>query len=126
MQSCWLMNCQPPPIKNIIRVGEKAFWVDWGADFYALRAWNNYAPNEKRTVWVGWMGSWRYIDEPVLGSISIPRSLELKSFPDGIRLIQIPLEELKTLRNSHKAVGSIYLKGYGNLGKYRQQKIPMN
>ena len=79
---------------------EKAFWVDWGADYYALRAWNNYAPGEKRTIWVGWMGSWKYIDEPVLGNISIARNVELKTFPEGIRLVQNPIRELESLRQS--------------------------
>jgi fructan beta-fructosidase len=82
---------------------EKAFWVDWGADFYAVRSWNNYAPEEKRNIWVGWMGIWTYaFSEPVPGLISVPRNLELKTFPEGIRLIQNPIKELESLRISHK------------------------
>lgn len=82
---------------------EKAFWIDYGPDFYAVRSWNNYAPEEKRSIWVGWMGIWTYaFSEPILGILSVPRSLELKTFPEGIRLIQNPIKELEALRTSHK------------------------
>jgi fructan beta-fructosidase len=82
---------------------EKAFWVDWGADFYAVRSWNNYAQEEKRKIWVGWMGIWTYaFSEPVPGLLSVPRNLELKTFDEGIRLIQNPIKELESLRTSHK------------------------
>ena len=80
----------------------KAFWVDWGSDYYAVRSWTNYAPNETRTIWAGWMGSWRYFNEPINGNYSVARSLELKTFPEGIRLIQNPIKELESLRVSHK------------------------
>lgn len=82
---------------------EKAFWIDYGPDFYAVRSWTNYAPEEKRSIWVGWMGIWTYaFSEPILGILSVPRSLELKTFPEGIRLIQNPIKELEALRTSHK------------------------
>jgi len=82
---------------------EKAFWADWGPDFYAVRSWNNYAPEEKRTIWVGWMGIWTYaFTEPGPGHFSVPRNLELKTFDEGIRLVQNPIKELESLRTSHK------------------------
>jgi len=91
------------PYKEYNPGWEKAFWVDYGADFYAVRSWNNYAPEEKRTVWVGWMGIWTYaFSEPILGLFSVPRSLELKTFPEGIRLIQNPVKELASLRTVRK------------------------
>ena len=81
---------------------EKAFWFDYGQDFFAVRSWNSYAPNENRIVWTAWMGSWRYNGlEPVRGIQSVPREVKLKTFPEGIRLIQNPIDELKTLRNKH-------------------------
>ena len=40
---------------------------------------------------MGWMGSWRYAGvEPVRGIQTIPRTVELKTFPEGIRLVQAP------------------------------------
>jgi fructan beta-fructosidase len=91
------------PYKEYNPGWEKAFWIDYGPDFYAVRSWNNYAPEEKRSIWVGWMGIWTYaFSEPILGILSVPRSLELKTFPEGIRLIQNPIKELESLRTAHK------------------------
>lgn len=83
----------------------KAFWFDYGQDFFAVRSWNNYAPGEDRRIWTAWMGSWRYNGvEPVRGIQSVPREVSLKTFPEGIRLVQTPIEELKNLRGK----GTIY------------------
>lgn len=93
------MICDEPARTEI----EKAFWFDYGPDFFAVRSWNNYAENESRRIWVGWMGSWRYGGtEPVRGIQSIPRTVELKTFPEGIRMVQKPIKELESLRKTHK------------------------
>lgn len=98
---------------------EKAFWVDYGADFYAVRSWGNYAPGEKRTIWAGWMGIWTYaFSEPILGIFSVPRSLELKTFPEGIRLIQNPIKELESLRTSHRTAESKTFEGFWEPKKF--------
>src|SRR5450759_908526 len=48
------------------------------------------------------MGCWRYAGtEPVRGIQSIPRNIELKTFPEGIRLVQKPIKELESLRQKH-------------------------
>ena len=78
---------------------QKAFWFDFGQDFFAVRSWNTYAPDEDRVIWTAWMGSWRYNGlEPVRGIQSVPREVCLKTFPEGIRLVQKPIEELQSLR----------------------------
>ena len=82
---------------------EKSFWIDYGPDFFAVRAWNNYAPQENRNIWTAWMSSWRYTgEEPVGGIQSIPREVKLKTFPEGIRLIQQPIKELQSLRGKQQ------------------------
>jgi sucrose-6-phosphate hydrolase SacC (GH32 family) len=84
---------------------DKAFWIDWGKDYYAARSWSNYAPGEKRVIWTGFMGNWTYAHaEPIVGLISIPRNVELKTFPEGIRMVQNPVKELESLRTEHKIV----------------------
>jgi fructan beta-fructosidase len=99
-----IMLCDElPRYEPYNRGWQKAFWVDWGQDYYAARAWTNYAPGETRTIWTGFMGNWRYTaTEPILGIISVPRTMELKTMPEGIRLIQNPIKELETLRSVHK------------------------
>lgn len=97
--------CDSYPQYTYYNGWEKAFWTDWGPDFYAVRSWNNYAPGETRTIWVGWMGIWRYFfTEPQKGLISVPRNLELKTFPEGIRLVQNPIRELESLRRVHRVL----------------------
>jgi sucrose-6-phosphate hydrolase SacC (GH32 family) len=81
---------------------EKAFWVDYGPDFFAARVWSNLAPGDKRTVWAGWMGSWKYFNEPVRGAFSTIRNVQLKTYPEGIRLKQTPIKEFESLRLAHK------------------------
>jgi fructan beta-fructosidase len=91
---------------------EKAFWIDYGPDFYAVRSWNNYAPEENRTIWAGWMGIWTYaFSEPIPGILSVPRNIGLRKFPEGIRLIQNPIKETESLRISHKVADTITFEG---------------
>jgi fructan beta-fructosidase len=98
-----IMLSDKPVPESIYNQGwENAFWADWGSDFYAARSWSNLAPGDGRIVWVGWMGNHLYRQEPIFGIISVARSLELKTLPEGIRLIQKPVKELETLRISHK------------------------
>lgn len=97
----------------------KAFWFDYGQDFFAVRSWNTYAPAEKRTIWTAWMGSWRYNGmEPVNGIQSIPRQVKLKTFPEGIRLVQEPIQELQTLRG-----GQTILEGNTFEGVWTPKKL---
>lgn len=103
----------------IIAEREKAFWVDYGPDFFAVRAWNNYAETENRIIWTGWMGSWRYgLMEPVVGNQSVPRKVELKTFPEGVRLVQNPIKELQSLRSKH-----LTAKGETFEGLWKPKKI---
>lgn len=91
---------------------QKAFWFDYGQDFFAVRSWNTYAPDEDRVVWTAWMGSWRYNGlEPVSGIQSIPREVSLKTFPEGIRLVQKPIEELQTLREGKTDIEGTVFEG---------------
>ena len=81
---------------------EHANWIDYGPDFYALRAYRDYDNSESRTVWMAWMGNWDYANSvPTTwgkGFESIPREIKLKTTPNGIRVFQEPLPELKKLR----------------------------
>jgi sucrose-6-phosphate hydrolase SacC (GH32 family) len=111
--------CDDYPQYTYYNGWEKAFWIDWGPDFYAVRSWNSYAPGEERTIWVGWMGIWRYFfTEPQKGLISVPRNLELKTLPEGLRLIQTPIKELESLRTAHKVLKENIFEGNWMPGKF--------
>lgn len=74
--------------------------LDHGADFYAAQSWSD-EPNGRR-IWIAWMNNWHYANEiptsPWRGVFSIPRELRLRKDPDGLHLVQQPIEELKSLR----------------------------
>jgi sucrose-6-phosphate hydrolase SacC (GH32 family) len=80
---------------------EATTWIDYGPDFYAERSWVN-APNNRR-IWVAWMGSWLYATsvptKPWKGGHTFPREVTLKTFPEGIRMVQNPVKEIEKLRD---------------------------
>lgn len=81
---------------------EQVLRVDYGKDFYASQSWND-TPDGRR-IWIGWMNNWDYAKviptSPWRGLLSIPRELHLRRYPEGLRLTQKPIKELKELRQS--------------------------
>lgn len=80
-------------------------WADYGADFYAAQGWND-APNDQK-LWIAWMNNWTYAREiptPTWrGAMSLPRTLSLRHTAHGLRLVQRPVAQLQTLRDSEKS-----------------------
>ena len=78
-------------------------WADFGADFYAPQSWNE-EPNGRRLA-LGWMSNWQYAAHTPTsgwrGALTMIRELSLTRNADGIRLVQTPLPELKSLRRDH-------------------------
>jgi len=78
-------------------------WADFGADNYASQSWNE-EPRARRLA-LGWMSNWQYAAHTPTsgwrGSLTMIRELSLTRDADGIRLIQTPLPELKSLRRNH-------------------------
>ena len=79
-----------------------ALWADWGKDFYATNTWKDTPASDGRHMWIGWFSNWQYANaEPTVlwrGAQSIPRSLMLRRYGDGLRLVQRPVRELESLR----------------------------
>lgn len=77
-------------------------YVDKGLDYYASRTFRDYDNTQENTVSMGWVATWDYAQlvpsEYGKGFWSIPRNLNLKTYKEGIRLIQNPIEQLQTLR----------------------------
>src|SRR5262245_36376070 len=77
-------------------------WVDHGKDFYASLSWSDLPPSDSRRVWIGWMSNWQYANQdptaPWRGMLTVPRALRLRALPEGLRLIQEPVAELRSLR----------------------------
>ena len=77
-------------------------WADYGKDFYATISFSDIPPSDGRRIWMGWISNWLYAnEEPTAvwrGAQSVPRELQLRRLPEGIRLIQRPIRELDALR----------------------------
>ena len=76
--------------------------VDYGNDFYAAQSWSD-EPNDRR-IWIGWLNNWHYANliptSPGADYSPFHAKLHLRQYPEGLRLIQKPIEELKGLRQS--------------------------
>nr|WP_281367175.1 glycoside hydrolase family 32 protein [Paenibacillus phytorum] len=83
-------------------------WADYGADFYAGVTWSDAPNNNDNRLWLGWMSNWQYANDTPTSTwrsaYSTVRKLELKTLPEGIRLVQKPVSQLEQLRKSVKSV----------------------
>jgi fructan beta-fructosidase len=83
-------------------------WTDYGKDCYCALAFNGI-PRNRTPVMLGWMNNWQYAakvpTQPWRGQMTFPRLLALKTFRDGIRLVQEPVEGIEGLRGRHFQVG---------------------
>jgi len=74
--------------------------LDHGRDFYAAVTWNN-ALDDQRLL-IGWMNNWLYGQdiptEPWRSAQSLVREVELRAFPEGIRLTQRPVKQVQQIR----------------------------
>jgi fructan beta-fructosidase len=82
-------------------------WIDYGKDFYASQTWND-APGDRRPVWIAWMNNWQYANviptSPWRGAMTVPRVVTLRKTPDGLRIVQSPVERVKGLRGRQRTV----------------------
>ena len=83
---------------------QRPLYVDYGKDFYAGIVYNNFLREDKRAVMIGWANNWTYganiPTHPWRSAMALPRELSLKQTEEGIRLIQVPLQQISTLRLS--------------------------
>jgi len=83
---------------------DQVLWADYGKDFYASTSFSDIPATDGRRIWLGWLLNWEYAAKvptsPWRGMQSIPRTLSLKRFPYGIRLVQAPVKELAQPRLS--------------------------
>lgn len=97
----------PPP--SAAKGDAQPLWADYGKDFYAAVSWSDVPPRDGRRIWIGWMNNWDYANQipttPWRSAQSLPRALSLRSTPDGVRLVQQPVDELRTLRGGRRQIG---------------------
>lgn len=106
---------------------DQARWVDYGKDFYAVTSWSNTPREDGQRLWIAWMNNWQYGQEiptsPWRSAQTIPRAVALKTYKDGIRLTQMPVAGLQSLRGANYKLanqvvaGNDPLAGQGVSGK---------
>jgi sucrose-6-phosphate hydrolase SacC (GH32 family) len=81
-------------------------WTDYGKDCYCALTFNAMPPGQL-PVMLGWMSNWQYAakapTEPWRGQMTVPRRLQLRRLPEGLRLLQQPIEAIQRLRGGHFA-----------------------
>lgn len=86
-----------------------ALWSDYGKDCYCALTFNHLPPGEK-AVMLGWMNNWQYANQvptsPWRGQMTVPRRVALQTFPDGIRLVQEPVDSLTQLRGPQQQLNA--------------------
>ncbi|MDB6034487.1 MAG: glycoside hydrolase family protein [Verrucomicrobiales bacterium] len=89
---------------------DAALWADYGRDFYAAVSWSDVPKRDGRRLWLGWMSNWEYANDvptsPWRSAMSVPRELTLRKTPEGLRMVQQPVEELRKLRGAHHRLGN--------------------
>jgi fructan beta-fructosidase len=101
---------------------EHALWLDYGEDFYATKTYRNYDERKNMgdsVILLSWLGNWKYARiSPTswgTGFQSVPRSIALMKFPEGVRLVQEPLPVLKQLRKDSIHIINKVLIGVSNI-----------
>ncbi len=73
---------------------------DFGANFYATQSWSDIPVDDGRRIQLAWMndGGPPFPGAPFKNQMSIPCTLSLRTFPDGLRVCRQPVKELEALR----------------------------
>lgn len=93
--------------------------INYGPDSYAAQTFSD-EPNGRR-IMINWMNSWGYAKDladttdPWNGAMTLPYELSLKTYPEGIRLIQQPIAELQQLRSNHHSYRNETIKPNDNI-----------
>lgn len=99
--------------------GGEPLWADYGRDFYAAVSWSDMPASDGRRIWIGWMSNWDYANKapthPWRSAQSLPRVLRLEKLPEGVRLVQAPVEELRALRADHRHFENFSVSGLREL-----------
>ena len=87
----------------------QTMWTDYGKDCYCALTFNNL-PATQPPVMIGWMDNWQYAKDlptsPWRGQMTFPRQLSLRRTPQGLRLIQRPVDQLNRLYEKQAGTGT--------------------
>ena len=102
---------------------EHANWLDFGADYYAVRTYRDYDHAGNRVVTMGWLGNWEYAnDVPTSwgkGAEALPREISLQSYAGGLRIVQRPIPALEGLRQTPVEIAKRVVNGVIPLSEFQ-------
>lgn len=88
----------------------ESLWIDYGKDFYAVQSFSDVPSTDGWRIWLAWMSNWQYAGvtptAPWRNSMTVPRTVMLRRYPEGMRIVQHPVEELQLLRGNHFEIDS--------------------
>ena len=101
---------------------QQPLYVDYGLDYYASRTFQDYDNTLENIITMGWVAYWDYAPKAPSkwgkGFWSIPRTLALKTYSEGIRMVQSPVENLSKLRDKQATYKGIIPQGITVLPKF--------
>ncbi|MEL7424036.1 MAG: glycoside hydrolase family 32 protein [Bacteroidota bacterium] len=94
--------------RNARATGQPACWLDFGRDNYAGVTWSDIAEDDGRRIFLGWMSNWDYAQvvptQSWRSAMTLPRTLEVRSTPQGPRIFQSFPAELEQLREQSRTI----------------------
>jgi len=89
---------------------DKVLWLDWGKDNYAGVTFSDIPETDGRRILIGWMSNWQYAQQVPTkewrSAMTLPRTLQLKSINDELKLCSSPVQELQQLRTQTTMIES--------------------
>jgi fructan beta-fructosidase len=70
----------------------------YGRHRYAAQTFSNIPREDGRRIQIAWMNGAQYPHMPFNQQMSLPVSLSLRTFPEGVRLCTLPVKEVESLR----------------------------
>ena len=74
----------------------------FGANRYAAQTFSDIPTTDGRRIQIAWMAGGAYPRMPFNQQMSVPVTLTLRTFPEGVRLCTLPIDEIKSLRAGHR------------------------
>jgi sucrose-6-phosphate hydrolase SacC (GH32 family) len=82
----------------------------WGKHRYAAQTFSDVPAADGRRMQIAWMNGGQYPGMPFNQQMSLPVTLTLRTFPEGVRLCTLPVKELDKLHGNHRAWSDLALK----------------
>ena len=91
--------------------------ADYGANYYATQTYSDIPATDGRRIQIAWMEGGIYPGMPFNQQMNFPCEMKLRSFPEGLRICRLPVEEIKSLYGKKYTSNNLTIKSGNNLLK---------